>query len=109
VWLVLASSVATYFRPEALLINTVVEFMIVVFAPNECRARRVAWALVLWTLLLVLAMAHLAAVRHENRGSSDTRFSVAFLAQQSPLQLHPDADAGCGWRIPLRPIKPRKS
>jgi hypothetical protein len=78
VWMVVASSWATYFRPEAILILTVIAVVLLLHAREEIARPRFLWILALWVLLLVPTVAHLVAVRNESWGSSDVPFSLPF-------------------------------
>jgi Dolichyl-phosphate-mannose-protein mannosyltransferase len=79
VWVACAASFAAYFRPETVLVLPVVAVMIVVSGPSELGRTRMWWVAVLGVLLLVPEFAHLAAVRGEGWGTSDQRFSLAYV------------------------------
>jgi hypothetical protein len=78
VWMVVSSSWAAYFRPEAILIVPVIAVAILVHAREEVTRPRFLLMIVAWVALLVPAAAHLVAVRNESWGSSDARFSLPF-------------------------------
>lgn len=80
VWVACASSFAAYFRAETILVLPVAGVMIIASARSELRRERLWWAAALGALLLVPEIAHLAAVRNEGWGTSDQRFSLAYLA-----------------------------
>jgi len=80
VWVACASSFAAYFRAEAVLVLPVIGVMILVSARSELGRSRLWWVAALGALLLVPEIAHLAAVRNEGWGTSDQRFSLAYLA-----------------------------
>jgi len=58
----------------------VIGVMILVSARSELGRSRLWWVAALGALLLVPEIAHLAAVRNEGWGTSDQRFSLAYLA-----------------------------
>jgi hypothetical protein len=76
--MVVTSSWATYFRPEAILILLVIAVAILLHAREEITRPRFLWMLAAWIALLAPAVAHLVAVRNENWGSNDARFSLPF-------------------------------
>ena len=87
VWMVVASSWATYFRPEAVLILPVIAVVVLLHARDEVGRPRFLWMTVLWIVLLLPALAHLAAVRNESWGSSGGAVFAAVLLEQ-PADEH---------------------
>jgi hypothetical protein len=79
VWTACAASFAAYVRPEAGLIVPLAALAILVCAPDEVRRARFWWVAGLCLLMLVPEIAHLAAVRTQDWGTSDQRFSLAYL------------------------------
>jgi hypothetical protein len=77
-WMIAASSWATCFRPEAVLILPVIAAVVLRHAREEIGRPRFLWVAVLWIVLLLPTVAHLAAVRNESWGSSGGRFSLPF-------------------------------
>jgi hypothetical protein len=80
IWAACASSFAAYMRPEAVLIVPVTALAILVGAANEARHVRTWWVAALCLVLLVPEIAHMAAVRNQDWGASDQRFSFAYFA-----------------------------
>jgi len=78
VWMVVSSSWATYFRPEAVLILPVIAAFVLLHAREEVTCPRFLWMLAAWVVLLLPTSAHLVAVRNESWGSSDARFALPF-------------------------------
>ena len=79
-WTACASSFAAYMRPEAVLIVPVTALVIVMCAPGEMRKSRFWWTTALCVLMLVPEVAHMAAVRNQDWGASDQRFSLGYVA-----------------------------
>jgi Dolichyl-phosphate-mannose-protein mannosyltransferase len=80
IWAACASSFAAYMRPEAVLIVPMTALAILVGAANEARHVRFWWVAALCLVLLVPEVAHMAAVRNQDWGASDQRFSLAYFA-----------------------------
>jgi hypothetical protein len=78
-WAVAASAVAVQFRPEALLVLTLVLLVGVLHAPAELAAARFWWGLALGLALLSLHVGHLAAVRNEGWGAEGSPLSLVHL------------------------------
>ena len=80
IWTACAASFASYMRPEAVLVIPAAALAILVCAPDEVRRARFWWVTALGVLMLAPEMAHMAAVRNQDWGASDQRFSLAYLA-----------------------------
>jgi hypothetical protein len=113
VWMVVASSWATYFRPEAILILVVIAVVLLLHAREEIARPRFLWMLSVWVLLLVPTAAHLVAVRNESWGSGFLCRSSGTTCGRTPRSMRatpgfPRSSRCWRWQACARPARPRR-
>lgn len=78
IWMVVATAFAVQFRPESILLITIVFMVIALYAPGELLRVRTWWGALAGLILVTPHLGHLFAMRHEPWGASGSRMSADF-------------------------------